>query len=695
MNVSPSSEGVDSAVAQEIAQLRQQISAHDQRYYVWDDPSISDAEYDLLMQRLIKLEQQYPHLIIATSPTQKVGAPPLTQFSNVSHRTPMLSLDNVYDDQGMQDFYQRVLERLQQDSSLTSDWVCEPKLDGIAVSLTYANGIFVQGATRGDGFNGEDITENLKTLRSIPLHLSGSHFPTRVEIRGEVLIGKGDFATLNQQPDLEKPFANPRNAAAGSLRQLDSRITAKRPLSFYAYALGYVEGHVEAQSLPDSHWLRLQQIRDWGLRVNPEVKVCADLAAVLAYFHALAAKRDTLDYEIDGVVCKINSIDAQQQLGFVARAPRWAVAYKFPAYQGISILEAVDFQVGRTGVITPVARLKPVEIGGVVIRNATLHNQAEIERLDCRLHDHVLLHRAGDVIPKIIKTLVELRPAQTLPIEFPNHCPVCKTKLERSEDHALCRCPNGLQCPAQLKAAIKHFASRQAMDIEGLGEKLIEQLVDGGHIANVADLFTLTLPSLSQLERMGTKSAQNILDSLQHSKSTTLPRLLYALGIRDVGLTTATQLAQHFRSMENLSVASEAELLSVKDVGPVVAQHLLDFFQLPQNCTVISRLQQVGVHWPTLEHTDVSDLQHQRFFGKTFVITGTLANLSRDEAKTKLESLGAKVTGSVSKSTDFVLAGENAGSKLEKAIALGIAVLHLEDIAAENITERENNTEKD
>ena len=664
-------------VHQEIAQLRQQINAHDQRYYVWDDPSISDAEYDLLMRRLIELEQRYPQLISPTSPTQKVGGAPLAQFNSVTHRIPMLSLDNVYDDQGMQDFYHRVFERLQQDSSLTSDWVCEPKLDGIAVSLTYANGVFVQGATRGDGFNGEDITENLKTLRSIPLQLSGDDFPTLVEIRGEVLINKRDFAALNQQADLEKPFANPRNAAAGSLRQLDSRITAKRPLSFYAYALGYVEG----QALPNSHWSRLQQIRAWGLRVNHEVKVCADLPAVLAYFHALAAKRDALDYEIDGVVCKINSMDAQQQLGFVARAPRWAVAYKFPAYQGITTLEAVDFQVGRTGVITPVARLKPVEIGGVVIRNATLHNQAEIERLDCRLHDQVLLHRAGDVIPKIIKTLAELRPAHAQAIAFPDTCPVCATELLRSEDHALCRCPNGLQCPAQLKAAIKHFASRQALDIEGLGEKLIEQLVDGGYVSNVADLFTLTVDSLAQLERMGSKSAENLMAALQHSKSTTLPRLLYALGIRDVGLTTATQLALHFSSMEKLSLATEAELLEVNDVGTVVAQQVLAFFQLPQNRDMISRLQQVGVHWPNIETIDTSDQQHHPFYGKTFVITGTLPNLSRDEAKAKLEALGAKVTGSVSKNTDFVLAGENAGSKLEKAVALGVRVLQVEDIA--------------
>ncbi len=673
----PQPDLIPDAAINAIAQLRQQIIEHDQRYYVWDDPSISDAQYDLLMQRLIQLEQQYPQLITATSPTQKVGGAPLMQFNAITHRLPMLSLGNVYDDQGMRDFYHRVHDRLQQDSSLTSDWVCEPKLDGIAVSLTYVHGAFMQGATRGDGFNGEDITANLKTLRSIPLQLTGDHFPAIVEIRGEVLISKQDFALLNQQPELEKPFANPRNAAGGSLRQLDSRITAKRPLSFYAYALGYVEG----MTLPNSHWLRLQQIRNWGLRVNHEVKICADLPAILDYFHALATKRESLNYEIDGVVCKINSMDAQQQLGFVARAPRWAVAYKFPAYQGITTLEAVDFQVGRTGVITPVARLSPVEIGGVVIRNATLHNQAEIERLGCQIHDQVLLHRAGDVIPKIIKTIVELRPAHTLPIQFPSTCPVCATPVERSVDHAQCRCPNGLQCPAQLKAAIKHFASRQAMDIEGLGEKLIEQLVDSGHLRNVADLYTLNTETLAQLERMGKKSAENLIAALEKSKSTTLPRLLFAVGIRDVGLTTATQLALHFTSIENLYTATEIDLLTVNDVGPIVAQHVVAFFQLPQNLDVIAGLQQAGVHWPIIKKSKPSELLNHPFYGKTFVITGTLANLSREDAKAKLEALGAKVTGSVSKNTDFVLAGDNAGSKLEKAVALGVRILSVEAIA--------------
>jgi DNA ligase (NAD+) len=671
-----------SAVDAEIKRLRQQITTHDQRYYVWDDPSISDAEYDLLMQRLKQLEQQHPELITATSPTQKVGGTPLSQFNSVMHRVPMLSLDNVYNDEGLGDFYQRVHDRLQQDSSLTSDWVCEPKLDGIAVSLTYANGIFVQGATRGDGMQGEDITANLKTLRSIPLQLNreqltGENFPTLIEIRGEVLIAKSDFIALNQRSDLEKPFANPRNAAAGSLRQLDSRITATRPLSFYAYAVGYVEGG----HLPATHWSRLQQLRQWGLRVNREVKLCADLSAVRDYFAALAAKRKSLDYEIDGVVCKINSMDAQQQLGFVARAPRWAVAYKFPAYQGITTLEAVEFQVGRTGVITPVARLTPVEIGGVVIRNATLHNQAEIERLGCQLQDQVLLHRAGDVIPKIIKTLVELRTDHTSPIIFPDHCPVCSTALERSDDHALTRCPNGLQCPAQLKAAIKHFACRQAMDVDGLGEKLIEQLVDVGHIRDIADLYRLDSATLAQLDRMGDKSADNLIAALHKSKNTTLPRLLFALGIRDVGLTTATQLAQHFGSLENLQHATESELLDVTDVGPIVAQHVLAFFQLPQNLDVIDRLQQAGVHWPNIHKTDTTAIADNRFFGKTIVITGTLPNLSRDDAKAKLEAFGAKVTNSVSKNTDFVLAGDNAGSKLEKAVALGIEIISIADLS--------------
>ncbi len=657
-----------SSIAQNIEHLRDQLREHNYHYYVLDNPVIPDAEYDRLFRQLQQLEQEHPELITPDSPTQRVGATPLDAFSQVEHRVPMLSLDNVFNDQELIAFDRRVRDRLKTDDEI--EYVCEPKLDGLAVSVRYEKGVLVQAATRGDGQTGEDITQNIRTIQSIPLKLHGSGFPSTLEVRGEVFMPKAGFDELNRRAAEkgEKTFANPRNAAAGSLRQLDARITAQRPLDMYCYGVGFVEGG----ELSGTHFGNLQLLKQWGLRVNSETKLATGAAQLQQYHDAILAKRNALAYEIDGIVYKVNSLQLQKELGFVSRAPRWATAHKFPAQEEMTQLVGVDFQVGRTGALTPVARLEPVFVGGVTVSNATLHNMDEVARMDVRVGDTVIVHRAGDVIPKVVKVVLEKRPAHTQPIQMPEQCPVCGSAIIKPEGEAVARCSGGLYCPAQVKEAIKHFASRKAMDVEGLGDKLVEQLVDQGLIAHVSDLYRLDVDQVAAMERMGQKSAQNLIEALEKSKATTLPRFLFALGIREVGEATALTLAQHFGTLENIRSASEEQLQQAPDVGPVVASRIAAFFAQQHNLDIIRALQDAGVNWqeqePAAREAGVLD-------GKTYVLTGTLTKLTRDEAKDYLQQLGAKVAGSVSKNTDMVVAGEKAGSKLAKAESLGVPVI--------------------
>lgn len=654
-------------IKEQVETLREQLNEHNYRYYVLDDPIVSDAEYDELFRELQKIEKAHPEIITPDSPTQRVGAAPLKAFSEVQHAIPMLSLDNAFSDEDIVAFNERIQDRLKLHANI--EFSCEPKLDGLAVSLRYENGVLVKGATRGDGETGEDVTENLRTIPTIPLHLRGKHFPRVLEVRGEVYMPKKGFEKLNQkaQQKGEKVFANPRNAAAGSLRQLDSRITASRPLEMYCYGVGVVEG----ASLPPKHSDVLQQLQEWGLRVSQEVHVVKGVDQCLAYYAQMGEKRDRLPYEIDGVVYKVNSIADQEKLGFVSRAPRWAIAHKFPAMQVSTVIEDVEFQVGRTGALTPVARLKPVLVGGVTVSNATLHNMDEIERKDIHVGDTVIIQRAGDVIPEVVSVIKAKRPAHVKKIHLPKHCPVCHSLVEQIEGEAVARCSGGLFCAAQRKEAIRHFAARRAMDIEGLGEKLIDQLVDNKQVETVADLYSLTLDELAGLDRMAEKSAQNILDALEASKKTTLPRFLYALGIREVGEATAKQLAQHFCELEPLYSASVEDLQEIQDIGPVVAEHIEAFFAEKHNRSVIEKLMKAGVHWPKITKKTGGLV----LSGKTFVITGTLESLSREEAKEKLEQLGAKVSGSVSAKTSYVIVGADPGSKYTKAKSLGVPIL--------------------
>jgi DNA ligase (NAD+) len=658
---------VSTEIKQRVAKLREDINHHNYLYYVKDAPEIPDSEYDRLLRELQQLEQQHPELIVPESPTQRVGATPLSEFAEVRHRIPMLSLNNAFEAQEVEDFDRRARERLNVAEIV---YTAEPKLDGLAISLLYEDGVLVRGATRGDGSTGEDVTQNVRTIETIPLKLVGKKFPRVLEVRGEVIMTKSGFEKLNQaqRKKDEKTFANPRNAAAGSLRQLDSRITASRPLSFYAYAVGVAE----EGELADTQYHLLAQLREWGLRTNPEVKQVKGAKGCLAYYRAMQEKRDGLDYDIDGVVYKVDALAQQAQLGFVSRAPRWAVAHKFAAQEEMTELLDVEWQVGRTGALTPVARLKPVFVGGVTVSNATLHNQDEIDRKDIRVGDTVIVRRAGDVIPEVVSVVLTKRPKHTHKINYPDKCPVCKSEVVRLENEAAARCTGGLFCPAQRKEAIKHFAARRALDIEGLGDKLVEQLVDQDMIHDVADLYKLSVDELAEMERMGEKSAQNIIDALEKSKDTTLPRFLFALGIRQVGETTARTLAQHFGTLAAIMAASQEELEAVQDVGPVVAESIAHFFHEPHNQKVIHKLEKAGVLWPTIKVKPVEALP---LAGKTFVITGTLASMSRDEAKDKLEQLGAKVSGSVSKKTDYVIVGESPGSKAAKAEELGITML--------------------
>ncbi|MDO9371781.1 MAG: NAD-dependent DNA ligase LigA [Gammaproteobacteria bacterium] len=672
-------------------ELRKQINYHNYRYYVLDAPLIPDAEYDRLLRELQTLEEQHPELVTTDSPTQRVGAAPLKKFGAVKHEVPMLSLANAFSEQEVLDFDRRVRERLEAvapgvlppatlvepfASALPCtaeevEYSAEPKLDGLAVSLLYRDGVFAQGATRGDGVTGEDVTQNLRTIGAIPLRLYGAGYPALLEVRGEVYLSKAAFEELNAAARArgEKVFANPRNAAAGSLRQLDPKITARRPLAFFCYGVGAVE----RGKLPGEHGALLAQLRDWGLPVAHEQRVVSGVQGCLDYHRDMAARRSRLEYDIDGVVYKVNRLDQQELLGFVSRAPRWAVAHKFPAQEEITEVLGIDVQVGRTGALTPVARLKPVSVGGVTVSNATLHNQDEIDRLDVRVGDSVIVRRAGDVIPEIVSVVRERRPHGAKPFHLPKHCPVCGADVVRAEGEVVARCSGGLYCPAQRKEAILHFVSRRAMDIEGIGEKLVDQLVEHKLIETPADLYMLTKEQLAGLERMGEKSAANVVAALENSKATTLARFLYALGIREVGEATALALAQHFGDLNALMRADEETLQQVPDIGPVVAAHIVAFFHQRHNREVIERLLDPrvgGITWPA-----VKIAQRLPLAGKTFVLTGTLETLAREEAKEKLQTLGAKVSGSVSSKTNYLVAGADPGSKVEKARELGVEIL--------------------
>ncbi|KUJ00239.1 NAD-dependent DNA ligase LigA [Vibrio sp. MEBiC08052] len=663
-------------IEQKIQELRDTLHHHSILYYVEDNPSIPDAEYDRLMRELIALEEANPGLISPDSPSQRVGGMPLDGFETVQHEIPMLSLDNAFDDQELDSFSRRINERLA--GQRIALFCCEPKLDGLAVSLLYENGVLVRAATRGDGTTGENITENVKTIRAIPLKLRGDDWPVRIEVRGEVFMPKAGFAALNEaaMKKGEKTFVNPRNAAAGSLRQLDSRITAKRPLSFYAYGIGVIEG----ATLASSHYERLAQLKQWGLPMCPETAQVANLDMVKMYYQDILQRRENLAYEIDGVVIKVDDLALQEQLGFISKAPRWAIAYKFPAQEEMTRLKDVEFQVGRTGAITPVAKLEPVFVGGVTVSNATLHNADEIARLGVRIGDTVVIRRAGDVIPQIVSVVTEQRPDDCREIVFPSHCPICHSDVERVEGEAVTRCTGGLVCQAQRKEALKHFVSRKAMDVDGLGDKVIEQLVDKEMIKTPADLYRLSAGQLTVLDRMGPKSAQNVVQALQQSKSTTLPRFLYSLGIREVGEATANNLARHFLTLENVRHATHEALIEVNDIGSIVASHIIAFFSEENNQHVVDDLLSMGITWPEIVTAEVPDALP--LAGKTVVLTGTLTELSRQDAKAALEAMGAKVTGSVSKNTDMLFAGDNAGSKLTKAQELGIEVKSEQDLMA-------------
>ncbi|OOF78595.1 DNA ligase (NAD(+)) LigA [Rodentibacter caecimuris] len=661
----------------QINNLRKKLRQYEYEYHVLDNPSVPDSEYDRLFHQLKALELEHPEWVTADSPTQRVGAKPLSAFRQIRHEIPMLSLDNAFSDEEFYAFVKRIEDRLGKSVSPLT-FCAEPKLDGLAVSILYVNGILTQAATRGDGTTGEDITLNIRTVRNIPLQLLTENPPARLEVRGEVFMPHEGFERLNEYAleHGEKTFANPRNAAAGSLRQLDPKITSKRPLVLNAYSVAIAEG----VDLPATHYERLQWLKSIGIPVNPEIRLCHDVEAVLAFYHAMQNKRSDLGYDIDGTVLKINDIALQNELGFISKAPRWAIAYKFPAQEELTVLNDVEFQVGRTGAITPVAKLEPVFVAGVTVSNATLHNGDEIARLDIAIGDTVIVRRAGDVIPQIIGVLRERRPENAKPIVFPTHCPVCNSQIIRIEGEAVARCTGGLFCEAQRKEALKHFVSRKAMDIDGVGGKLIEQLVDRELIHTPADLFKLDLTTLTRLERMGKKSAENALNSLEKAKHTTLARFIFALGIREVGEATALNLANHFKTLEALQHADFEQLQQVADVGEVVANRILAFWREPHNVEVVKDLLEQGVHWETVE---IKEVQDNPFKGKTIVLTGTLTQMGRNEAKALLQEMGAKVSGSVSAKTDFVIAGDAAGSKLTKAQELGVAILTEEEFLAQ------------
>lgn len=647
--------------------LRRKINQANIDYYVLDEPAIPDAEYDRMMQELIAIEDECPELITKDSPTQRVGARPLDSFSEVKHVVPMLSLSNAFDEEEMTAFDHRVREMLEQDQI---EYVGETKFDGLAISLLYEDGVLTRAATRGDGVTGEDVTQNARTIRGIPLRLQGKSTPKRFEVRGEIVMTHQAFDKLNekQKAKEEKIFVNPRNAAAGSMRQLDSRITADRQLSFFAYSVGLFEKDEQSPEIT-SHSEMLVRLKTFGLPVS-EIMVLKGLKACLLYYRTMNNLRNSLDYDIDGVVFKINDFKQQEIMGFVSRAPRWAIAYKFPPEEELTQVLDIEVQVGRTGALTPVARLEPVFVGGVTVTNATLHNEDEIKRKDVRVGDTVIVRRAGDVIPEVLKVVMEKRPDNTRPFKMPAKCPICDSDIEREEGETVIRCSGGLYCSAQQVQAIIHFASRRAMDIDGLGDKLIEQLVEKGLINNVSDLYGLQQTQLACLERMAEKSASNIISALNNSKKTTLDRFLYALGIREVGDATARSLANHFGNLSAIQSATQEALEDVADVGPIVAKHIVTFFSQTHNQEVINNLLTAGVHWP-----DVEVKAEQPLRGKIFVITGTLKGMKREEVKQRLLALGAKVSGSVSKKTDYVIVGSDPGSKAEKARKLEVEIL--------------------
>ena len=663
------------AAAARAAELRAQIAQHDYRYYVLDDPLVTDAEYDRLMQELRALEALHPELISPDSPTQRVSGTPSQEFGEVVHQVPMLSLDNAFSDEDVEAFDRRIHERLGVTGEL--DYVAEPKLDGLAVAVIYRDGGFTQAATRGDGVSGEDVTANVRTIRAVPQRLRGKG-PSLLEVRGEVFMTISGFERMNQEAREkgEKVFVNPRNAAAGSLRQLDARITATRPLHAFFYGLGALDG----ASLPATQHELLEFLRRLGLPVTPEARSVHGVGGCLAYYRELGARRAALPYQIDGVVYKLDRRADQERVGFVSRAPRWAIAHKFPADEASTSVRGIEFQVGRTGALTPVARLEPVFVSGVTVSNATLHNIDELHRKDVRVGDTVIVRRAGDVIPEVVRVVLEKRPRGTQAVELPARCPVCNSQVLRAPGEAVARCTGGFTCRAQRQEALRHFASRRALDIEGLGEKLIEQLVERDRVKSPADIYTLTLGELAELERMGEKSAANLLAAIEKSKQTTLPRLLFGLGIREVGEATALALARHFGTLERLMSADEAAIQEVPDVGPVVAAHVAAFFSSAEHRKVIKALRAKGVKWPEIDSKAQSS--PQPLSGQTFVITGTLSTMTREAAEEALSARGAKVSGSVSKKTSYLLAGADPGSKLAKARELGVKVINEKELLA-------------
>jgi DNA ligase (NAD+) len=650
------------------AWLHTELHRHAHAYYVLDNPSIPDADYDAMFRELQSLEAAHSELITSDSPTQRVGGAPLPEFSQVAHDVPMLSINNGFAEEDILAFDKRVRDGLESEAEVS--YACELKFDGLAINLRYEKGVLIQAATRGDGYTGEDVTANIRTVRSIPLRLRGDHLPELIDIRGEVLMFKADFQRLNQrQRDAgQKEFANPRNAAAGSLRQLDSRITAQRSLRFFAYGIGLLEG----AALPATHEALLDWYGSMGVPVCAERAVVSGAAGLLTFYASIGAKRAQLPYEIDGVIYKVNHVEQQRTLGFVSRAPRFALAHKFPAEEATTVVQDIVVQVGRTGAVTPVARLAPVSVGGVTVTNATLHNEDEVRRKDIRIGDTVIVRRAGDVIPEVVANVPERRPAAAREFIMPTQCPVCSSAIVRPEEEAVARCSGGwISCAAQRKGGLLHFVSRRAMDIEGLGEQLVEQLVDRGLVTTPADFYKLGLVMLAELDRMAQKSAQNLLDALEKSKSTTLARFIYALGIRHVGESTAKSLAKHFGNLDALLDATEEQILAVDDIGPVVAQSILTFLHDPINCELVAQLRAAGLHWDEGE----PEQRSQHLSGKTFVLTGSLPTLKREEAAAMIEAAGGKVSGSVSKKTSFVVAGEEAGSKLAKAEELGVTIL--------------------
>lgn len=659
---------VPASVQRRVVRLRAEIDRHNYRYHVLDDPEVSDAQYDRLMAELRALEADHPSLIVTDSPTQRVGGAPVAAFAQVRHRVPMLSLDNAFAREDVAAFDRRIRERLETEREITYN--CEPKFDGLAVSLTYRKGLLEVAATRGDGAVGEDVTHNIRTIKSVPLRLTGKTPPGLIEVRGEVLMSIPGFREMNRvaAEKGDKTFVNPRNAAAGSLRQLDPKLAASRPLEAFFYGTGAIEG----RKMPGRHSEMLAMLRELGLRTSPESRVVEGVDGLMAYYDGIGRRRGALRYQIDGVVYKVDSLALQRELGYVARAPRWAIAHKFPADEEMTRVRAIEWQVGRTGALTPVARLDPVFVGGATVSNATLHNIEELQRKDVRVGDTIVLRRAGDVIPEVVKVIAEKRPPDAQVVQLPQKCPVCGSDVERGEGEAIARCTGALVCPAQLKESLRHFASRRAMDIEGLGSKLVDQLVDLGLVRNAADFYRIGVSQFAELDRMGEKSAAKLVKALEHSKSTTLARFLFALGIRDVGEATSEAAARHFRTLDALRAATTAEIEEVPDIGPITAAHIHAFMAEPRNSGVIDDLVTLGIRWPEIS---APTARSGAFAGKTFVLTGRLASLSRDEAGDIIREMGGTVSGSVSRKTDFVVAGEDAGTKLRKATELGLRIL--------------------